>query len=117
MFGRSLPAGSNLDAWVSLWTETGGSEVRGDDNAGPNSDAYISNELATYTGKYYVQVGKSYWATTPGNYLVYVDVVRGAQAESDGGYGNNAVGWGQCAIADDGGQGASGDGGGSPDGQ
>ena len=72
--------------------DSSGNELTTSDNNGPGNESYINYYTATYTGTYYARVGKYYWSTTPGNYSLYVDLVRGAQQETDADYNNGSLG-------------------------
>ena len=67
------------------------SSLTSDSDSGPNGDAFISHYTITSSGTYYVKVGKYYYATSPGNYEVHVDLARGLQQETDAGYSNNSI--------------------------
>ncbi|MCU0915919.1 MAG: pre-peptidase C-terminal domain-containing protein, partial [Planctomycetes bacterium] len=80
---------NGVDPNVELYNPSG-NYVAGDNDAGPGADGYISGYVVPADGTYALRVGKYYYSTTTGNYAVRVDVVRGAEAETDGSYDNNS---------------------------
>ena len=83
---------SDLNPYVELRNAGDGGLV-GDHDAGPWSDAFISHYVIDSSGTYYVLVCRGYWwDTTPGSYQVHVELARGIQQESDGGYSNDSTG-------------------------
>ena len=81
---------SDLDPYVELHDAADG-VLASDDSAGPDGDSFISHYTIPNSGIYYVRVGKSYWASTPGSYELRVDLARGIQLESDASYSNGSI--------------------------
>jgi len=78
----------HLDPYVRLY-DAAGSCLTGDWDGGPGHDAFISHEVISTSGTYYVQVGSQ--ASTSGSYQARVDLARGIQLESDADYGNDTI--------------------------
>ena len=79
---------SNLNPYVELHNAAD-QYLIGDDNAGPDNDAFISHYIIPSSGSYYVKVGN--YSATPGSYELRVDLARGMQLESDACYSNDSI--------------------------
>ncbi|NQT19808.1 MAG: pre-peptidase C-terminal domain-containing protein, partial [Planctomycetes bacterium] len=81
---------NSVDPYVQLRNASDANLIA-DDNSGPKTDAFISHYTIPSDGTYYLTVGKYYYNTTPGNYLLRLDVARGIQMESDLQYNNDGT--------------------------
>ena len=79
---------SNLNPFVELHNAAD-QYLIGDDNAGPDNDAFISHYVIPSSGFYYVKVGN--YSATPDSYELRVDLARGLQLESDAWYSNDNI--------------------------
>ena len=81
---------SNVDSYVELYNAAG-QQLTGNDDSGPDADAFISHYAVTESGSYYVRVGKGYYSSESGDYALRVERARGIQLESDASYQNDAI--------------------------
>ena len=82
---------SNLDTYV--WLRSAADTVLAEDNnQGPDNDAFISHYTIPSSGSYYIEVGKYYYETTPGDYTLRLELARGIQQETDDNYRNDSIG-------------------------
>ncbi|MGB8993519.1 MAG: lectin-like protein, partial [Desulfobaccales bacterium] len=79
---------SSLNPYVELYNDQAQYQA-GDDNAGPDNDAFISHYVIPSTGSYYVKVGN--YSATPDSYELRVDLARGLQLENDAWYSNDSI--------------------------
>lgn len=83
--------GSSLNPYVEL-RNAAGSTLASDNDAGPDTDAFISHYTITSSGEYFVVVAKDYNDSSgPGDYELWVDLARGIQLESDANYSNDSI--------------------------
>ncbi|MEM9585791.1 MAG: pre-peptidase C-terminal domain-containing protein, partial [Planctomycetota bacterium] len=79
---------SPLDPYVEL-RNSAGNVLASDDSGGSDGDSLTSAHRIPADGTYYVRVGKNFWTTTPGRYLVRVSAATNMQVEEDRGYRND----------------------------
>jgi len=80
---------SGLNPYLRL-RDASNTQLRYDDNSGPDSDAYISAYTIPTSGIYYLDV-HSYNNGSSGKYRLRVDMARGVQLESDENYSNDGI--------------------------
>ncbi|MAF66354.1 MAG: hypothetical protein CMJ84_11945, partial [Planctomycetes bacterium] len=81
--------GSSVDPYMELYN-TAGNYITGDSNGGPGVEAYISGNVLPATGTYFVRVGKDGGSGT-GNYVLELELARGASLETDLNYHNDTT--------------------------
>lgn len=78
---------SDVDPLIRIY-RSDGTELVGDNNAGPDNDAFVSRYLIPADGAYYIAALKYHYSEVPGSYLLRASLARDLELEADADYGN-----------------------------